>query len=75
MRSGRAAPMKSVNIPKGAKKARKSAALIIAEKDIAELKNDVKELKSWIVASIGTAFLTLLAAVGALVAPFFTRGH
>lgn len=49
--------------------------MIVAEENIKELKDDVKELRDWIKWTTATAFLTLLAALGALIAPFFIRGH
>lgn len=53
-------------VPKDAKKARKSAALIIAEKDIGELKADVATIFSllrWIAGGVGTLVLSLAGYV------------
>lgn len=60
-------------VPKNAKKARKPAALIVAEGRITALEDDMKEVKGWLKAIVSTSFLTLLAALGALIAPFFIK--
>lgn len=55
---------RSQRVPSGAKKARKSAALIIAEKDISEIKADIATIYSllkWIAGGVGTACLTIAA--------------
>lgn len=62
---------KSPAIPRGAKAARKSSALIIAEANIRELKDDVRSLWRLAVVSLGFIITTLVAVVGFLLAPFF----
>ena len=51
-------------LPKGVKKARKSAALIIAEKDIAELKTDMVEVKRLLWGILGGIGTTILSVAG-----------
>lgn len=58
-------------VPKGAKKARKSAALIIAEENIKELKDDVKALWRLAWVSLGFIITTLVTVVGFFLAPNF----
>lgn len=62
-------------VPKDAKKARKSPALIIAEANIAELREDVKDLWRLAWVSLGFIITTLITVVGFLVAPFFNSHH
>lgn len=61
--------------PKGntIKPARKSAALIIAEAQITELKDDVRGLWRLAWVSLGFIITTLLTVVGFLLVPFFSR--
>lgn len=66
---------KAAAVPKGARKARKSAALIIAETNLAHLTKRVDDLYSLVWKVGGSIIGLLIIAISALVAPFFTRGH
>lgn len=53
---------RTTRVPAGAKKARKSAALIIAEKDISEIKADIATIFSllkWIAGGVGAVCMTI----------------
>lgn len=64
---------KAPRLPRDVKKSRKSAALIIAEENIKELKDDVKALWKLAWVSLGFIITTLITLVGFFAAPFFHR--